>query len=143
MGDTNGAMSYIAGGNNVFIDLSKGGTLAKANDNLVNGTTTVVITTPTQTANISVGGTTGLPNTVQGLVNAINNAGLGVTASFTNAAQAGSNAVAAGAATDTGIDMTAAGAGVGGGTTPDELGTLTVAKAAERGIPFPEPAIRM
>jgi flagellin len=130
MGDTNGTMSYGSqGGNNVFLDLSNAGTLAKAGDNLVNATTTVVITTATQTANISVGGTTGLPNTAQGLINAINNAGLGVTASFTTAAQAGTNAVAAGAAADTGIEITAAGAGVGGGTTPDEVGTLAVAGA--------------
>ena len=133
MGDTQGAMSYgLQGGNNVFIDLSNVGNLATAADNLANGTTTIVVTTASQSASISVGGATGLPNTVQGLINAINNAGLGVTASFTTAALAGGQAVvsAGGAANHTGIEITAAGAGVGNGTTPDELGTLVVGGAA-------------
>ena len=41
MGDTGGAMSYSNGSNNVFIDLSNGGTLATANDALVNATSTL------------------------------------------------------------------------------------------------------
>ncbi|MGP8271678.1 MAG: flagellin [Terracidiphilus sp.] len=133
MGDTDGAMSYSSGTGNVFIDLSNGGTLATANDALVNATTTIDVTYMTtgaggtvsyQTAPISVGGASGKPDTAQGLIDAINSAGLGLNASFTTASQAGTQAAAAGAGTDTGIEITGPGAGVGGGITPGQIGTL-------------------
>jgi flagellin len=133
VGDTNGAMSYSTGAGNVFIDLSNGGTLATANDALVNATTTLDVTYMTtgaggavtyQTADISVGGATGKPDTAQGMINAINSAGLGLNASFTTASQAGTQAAAAGAGTDTGIEITGPGAGVGKGITPGQIGTL-------------------
>ena len=135
MGDTQGAMSYGTGANNVFIDLSKAGTLATVNDALFNATTTINIsylaagpggTVTIQSTPVSVGGATGLPNTVQGLINAINNAGLGVTASFTTAVQAGAQASAGGKGADTGIQITGPGAGVGNGATPGEVGTLSI-----------------
>ena len=138
MGDTMGAMSYGNGSNNLFIDLSGGGSLATASDALTNATTTINISylttgaggaLTTQTAAITVGGATGLPNTAQGLINAINNAGLGVTASFTTAAQAGSQAVAAGNASDTGILISGIGAGVGAGNAPGTFGTLAIGGA--------------
>ena len=133
VGDTNGAMSYSSGAGNVFVDLSNGGTLATANDALVNATTTLNVTYMTtgaggevsyQTAAITVGGATGKPDTAQGLINAINGAGLGLNASFTTASQAGTQAAGAGAGTDTGIEITGPGAGVGSAATPGQIGTL-------------------
>jgi flagellin len=134
VGDTNGAMNYSSGQGNVFIDLSKAGTVATASDAFANATTTVNVTYMTtgaggavsyQTAAISVGGATGRPDTAQGLINAINGAGLGLNASFTTAAQAGTQAAAAGLGTDTGIEITGPGAGVGSGAVPGQIGTLT------------------
>ncbi len=139
VGDTDGAMSYSSGAGNVFIDLSNGGTAATANDAFVNATTTLDVTYMTtggggavtyQTATISVGGVTGKPDTVQGLINAINGADLGLNANFTTASQAGTQAAAAGAGTDTGIEITGPGAGVGSGTTPGQIGTLASTGAA-------------
>jgi flagellin len=79
-----------------------------------------------QTATISAGGATGFADTAQGMINAINAANLGITASFTTAAQAGTQAVAAGHAADTGILITGTGSGVGSGTTPGAVGVLAL-----------------
>jgi flagellin len=131
VGDTNGAMSYSSGASNVFIDLSKNGTLAKTSDSFANATTTLDVNylttgaggaTTVASATISVGAGTGNANdTVLGLINAINNAGLGLTASFSTGLQAGDT----GAGSDTGIVISGAGSGVGSGTTPGYEGTLT------------------
>lgn len=135
LGDTNGAMSYNNGLSNVFIDLSKNGVDATLNDAFVNATTTLDVNylatgangaVTQQSATISVGGATGYANTVQGLISAINNANLGITASFSTAAQAGQQASAAGAATDTGILISGMGAGVGSGVTPGSVGALAI-----------------
>jgi len=135
LGDTNGTMSYSNGQSNVFIDLSKNGADATLGDAFVNGTTTLDVSymatgaggaVTTQQAQISVGGATGYPDTVAGMISAINNANLGLTATFSTAAQAGKQAVGAGAGTDTGIQLSGAGAGVGSGATPGSLGTLTL-----------------
>jgi flagellin len=133
MGDTNGVMSYSNGQGNVFIDLSKGGTDATLNDAFGNNPIDLTVTymatgaggqLAQQQATISVGGTSGYADTAQGLIRAINNADLGLTASFATAAQAGTQAVTAGASTDTGILINGTGAGVGAGAAPDALGTL-------------------
>jgi flagellin len=130
IGDTGGEMSYSNGSNNVFIDLSNGGTLATANDSLVNATSEIDVDYLVQGANgtvvtpttIGVGvGQTSLDDTVQGLINAINSSGLGLTASFTTGKTAGDSA----AGVDTGIEITGAGAGVGNGATPGLVGTVT------------------
>jgi flagellin len=124
-------MSYGNGKGNVFIDLSNAGTLAKASDALTSATTTINVSYLTQGANgtqvsnttISVGAGTSNPvDTAQGLINAINNSGLGLTASFTSGTQAGDAA----AGTDTGIEISGTGAGVGNGTTPGEVGTIAI-----------------
>jgi flagellin len=164
LGDTGGEMSYSNGTNNVFIDLSKDGTNAAATDSLGVATATTTISVNylskgangaavNATANISVGAGTNYANTAQGLINAVNNSGLGVTASFGTAAQAGSASTAAATAgsdanslletgaTDTGIILSGAGVGVNTdqayqtgelGTVPavytngaGEIGTLT------------------
>jgi flagellin len=143
VGDSNGVMSYSSGTNNVFIDLSSAGKNAAATDSLgaATATTTIAVNYITSgangsavnaSANISVGAGTSFANTAQGLMSAINGAGLGLTASFGTATQAGSAAASAasagnvsgGASTDTGIIIS--GVGVGSGTNgAGEIGTLT------------------
>ena len=125
VGDTGGAMAYSGGQNNVFIDLTAGGSGANASitDSLSNTTdgSTVNVSylvkgangvNSTATTAISVGGTTSYQNTAQGLIKAINDSGLGITASFTTAGAAGDSGQTA---TDTGIEISGA---VGSGTTP-------------------------
>ena len=146
VGDSDGVMSYGNGngatGTNVFIDLSNNGTNAAIGDTLnASGTTSIQVVylktgadgvvTPTP-ATVGVGTGTSYANTVQGLMSAIDNSGLGLTATFGTAAQAGTGAVGtAGAAlygggsgADTGIIIT--GAGVGTGSNAGEVGALTV-----------------
>jgi flagellin len=148
VGDTGGAMSYSSGQNNVFIDLTKDGTNASASDSLnASGSTTITVsylargssgTVTPASANITVGTGTNYTNTAQGLINAINASGLGLSASFGTAAQAGSAAVSAataantagGGGTDTGIIIS--GDGLGTGTNgAGEVGTLTIAAAGD------------
>ncbi|MGO8707131.1 MAG: flagellin [Terracidiphilus sp.] len=135
LGDTNGTMSYSNGQSNVFIDLSDAGVDATLGDAFVNSTTTLDVNymatgaggaVTTQQAQISVGGATGYADTVAGMISAINNANLGLTATFSTAAQAGKQAVAAGVGTDTGIQLSGPGAGVGSGITPGSLGTIAL-----------------
>ncbi len=151
MGDTDGVMGYGdangATGTNVFIDLSNDGTKATIDDSLglTTATTSIQVSylkmgadgavSPT-TATISVGNGTNYANTVQGLISAINGSGLGVTAAFGTAAQAGTGAVATAAAAlygggsgaDTGIVIS--GLGVGTGTNAGEIGALTASGTA-------------
>ncbi|MGA2169628.1 MAG: flagellin [Terracidiphilus sp.] len=149
VGDTDGVMAYGTGngqnGTNVFVDLSNDGKLATVNDSLATTTatsTSMDVTylttgaagaTTTATATITVGSGTTYADTAQGLINAINNSGLGLNATFTTAQQAGTAAVAdaeaaglgGGGATDTGIEIS--GTGIGTGTNgAGEVGTLTV-----------------
>jgi flagellin len=131
VGDTSGEMSYSSGADNVFIDLSNSGHNAALSDSLnSSGTTTVNVTymtkgtggtATTATAPISVGAGTSYQNTAQGLISAINNAGLGLTATFGTATEAGDAAAATasaannggGSGTDTGIIISASGIGTG------------------------------
>jgi flagellin len=148
VGDTGGAMSYSDGQNNVFINLSSGETNASVSDSLnASGTTTITVnymakgangTSTLATANIVVGTGTTYANTAQGLINAINNSGLGLSATFTTAAQAGSVAASAalagnasgGTGAETGIEIS--GLGLGTGTNgAGEIGTLTVANDSD------------
>ena len=154
LGDTSGTMAYSNGANNVFIDLSKGGNNAAVTDSLGAAATSTSITVNYMTkgangsaieasATVTAGAGTSYANTTQGLINAINGSGLGVTAAFGTATQAGTTAVnAAGAAetttggsgndtgiiiSGTGIGVGAAAAGANGGV--GEVGTLTIANA--------------
>jgi flagellin len=96
VGDTNGVMSYGNGdgstGTNVFIDLSNNDVNAALGDTLnASGASSIQVTylktgangvvTPT-TATVGVGTGTSYANTVQGLMSAIDNSGLGLTATF-------------------------------------------------------------
>ncbi len=123
VGDSGGVMAYSTGANNAFIDLSGGGKTATANDELSGTTDSVDVTYMTsgaggaiayQTQTISVGAGTNSPDTAQGLINAINNAGLGLTATFTTAAQAGTVASTGGKGADTGVEISGLGSGVAG-----------------------------
>jgi flagellin len=107
VGQTNGSMSYSSG-QSLFIDLSKtGGANAQSTDTITAGSTLDITYATgvdslgnllTATAKISTNGTS-YANTVDGMISAINNSGLGISASFGTAKQAG----AGGTATDTGI----------------------------------------
>jgi flagellin len=148
VGDTAGQISYSSGANNVFIDLSKDGTNASASDSLSGTATTINVSyltkgsggsSVTATAAITVGAGTSYANTAQGMIGAINNAGLGLNATFTTAAQAGSAAVSgaqaangttAGTGNDTGIEIS--GTGLGTGTNgAGVVGALSVAASAD------------
>jgi flagellin len=147
VGDTSGVISYSNGANNVFIDLSDGGKNAAVSDSLSGASTTINVSYLTKgsggsaltaTAAITVGAGTTYANTAQGLINAINNAGLGLNATFATAAQAGTAAVDAataanatgGGGTDTGIEIS--GSSLGTGTNgAGEIGTLTANYAAD------------
>jgi flagellin len=151
VGDSGGAMAYSNGSNNVFVDLSAGGINAASTDSLAGGatgTTTIAVSYMAKgangeavqaSANITAGVGTNFANTAQGLISAINGAGLGLTASFGTAAQAGTAASSAatlnsnntgGGSTDTGIIIS--GAGVGTGTNgAGGLGSLTVGASGD------------
>jgi len=113
VGDTGGVMAYSSGANNVFLNLSTSTANASASDTLsggLSGSTTVNVSylvkgsngeQSTANTSISVGGSSNYSNTVSGLINAINNAGLGLTASFSTQAQAG----VTGGGTETGIQI--------------------------------------
>jgi flagellin len=156
VGDTNGTMSYSNGSNNVFIDLSTNGQNAAVTDTLGTTTQTTTIAVSyltkgaggaaiTASANISVGAGTTYANTAQGLINAVNNSGLGLSATFGTAAQAGSGATSTATAADdtnnallttgndTGIIIAGAGIGINNNSAATgynngagEVGTLTV-----------------
>jgi flagellin len=148
VGDSTGEISYGSGANNVFIDLSKNGTNASASDSLGGTSTTIDVSyltkgtggsVVTAVAPITVGAGTSYQNTAQGLIDAINNSGLGLNASFSTAQQAGSAAVATakaangttpGTASDTGIEIS--GTGLGTGTNgAGVVGSLTVADSSD------------
>lgn len=120
VGDTNGSMSYSTSqtAGNVFVDLTVTGTgAAAATDALSAATSSIGVTTMNgsgslQTSTIKVGAGTSYADTVQGMIQAINASGLGLTASLTTAAIAGDSAVTA---TDTGIMISGS---VGAGNSP-------------------------
>jgi flagellin len=134
VGDTGGAMSYSSRTNNIFVNLSTALDNAQSTDTLGNGAlgTTLNVnylvkgagnSQVTATAAITVGGSSSYPNTVNGLISAINASGLGLTASFTTAQQAG------GIGDETGIEITGA---VGFGVDPSN--SVTSGTVAAGGI---------
>ena len=141
LGDAKGAMSYSQGQNNVFLNLSTATTNAAVTDSLnAAGSTTINVNYLTQgsggtavssNATITVGTGTNYANTAQGLISAINNSGLGLTAAFGTASQAGTAAVsgADGNGGQTGIIIT--GEGVGAGTNAGEIGSMTLNAASD------------
>ena len=136
VGDTSGKMSYSSGttGNSVFIDLGTKAQGVISSDFLGSATGTsesVTVETLTSsgttvTTTIATGGATGYTNTVGGLIQAINNSGLGITANLTSGNVAGDLT----AGTDSGIEINGS---VGVGNSPSTSsfsGTMTAVKAA-------------
>jgi len=127
IGDTGGTMAYSDGTNNVFLNLSTATQNATSADTLnSSGSTSIDVTylipggsssSTTATTTIAVGGSTNYANTASGLISAINNAGLGLTASFSTQAQAG----VTGGGSQTGIQIT--GGLVSAGVDPDSSST--------------------
>ena len=126
LGDTAGAMAYSNGTGNEFIDLSVvSGKNAQLTDTLGAAGDGITVTTLAKGAYGTVqDSTTNVPAgsaaTVQSLITAINNSGLGLTATFTTAGAAGLSSNK----TDTGIMITGGGQ-IGNGTAPGVLGTIT------------------
>jgi len=140
VGDTGGQMAYSSGSNSVFINLSTATANAKTTDTLnPNGQTTIDInylikgadgTASTAKTTITVGSGTSYANTSSGLISAINDSGLGLTASFATQAQAG----LVGGGTQTGIEIT--GGLVSAGIDPSTVSTSGDLDAS--GIPASE-----
>lgn len=125
LGDTAGTMSYSSG-QSVFLDLSSATTKANIGDTLsaTSGTTEVAVSYldsagNTQTATIAAGTGTAYANSVQGLISAINNSGLNISASFGTAASAGNAGV--NGSNDTGIIINGS-VGTGAGPTTTTYG---------------------
>jgi flagellin len=122
IGDAGGTVSYGTG-QSIFLDMTAGGAGANAQstDTVAAGSTltlTVLLANGTTTTKtIATGGTTPYSDTIGGMIQAINNAGLGLTASFTTRSAAG---VVGGTAADTGIQIS--GAFVGSGNLPTANG---------------------
>ncbi|MGA3130045.1 MAG: flagellin, partial [Terracidiphilus sp.] len=127
VGDTGGVMSYSNGQNNVFMNLSTSTANASINDTLnASGTTTMNVNylvpgadgkSTTASAQITTGGNSGYQNTVGGMINAINQSGLGLTATFATQAQAGVQ----GGGAQSGIEIT--GGLVSAGVAPSSSST--------------------
>jgi len=140
IGDTNGLMSYNTGQNNVFLNLSTGSTNAQTTDTLnANGATTIDVNylvkggstgSSIATTQISVGTGTTYANTVGGMISAVDNAGLGLTATFSTEADAG----VTGGGQETGIKIT--GGLVSAGVAPSTVSSSGTLNAA--GIPASE-----
>jgi flagellin len=142
VGDSGGVMAYSNGANNVFLNLSSSTANAAATDYLAGGatgTTTLQVnymvkgatgTSSTASTQIVVGQGTNYGNTANGLMSAINNSGLGLTASFTTQAGAGVQ----GGGTQTGIQIS--GGLVSAGVDPNAASTNGMLNAA--GIPASE-----
>ena len=112
VGDSGGAMSYSSGQNNVFLNLSSSTANAALTDTLnsTTGTTKIDVTylvkgssgsSTTASTAITVGTGTSYANNAAGLISAINDAGLGLSATFATQAQAG----VTGGGTQTGIEI--------------------------------------
>jgi flagellin len=119
LGDAGGTISY-GSGQSAFVDMTGTGVPAQSGDATTAGSNiTVTILQAngsTVSKTISTGGVTPYSDTVGGMVQAIDNAGLGLTATFTTRAAAG----AGGTGTDTGIQIS--GTFVGAGNSPSAGG---------------------
>ena len=126
VGDTAGTMSYgrVGTGTDVFIDLGSG---TASTDALKNSTSTLdvsyMVGDTTATKTISVGGTTGYANSAQGMIDAINGSGLGLTASFSTDTVAGTGTTGNG-----GIMISGS---VGAGSSPSSSSFSGVISAAD------------
>jgi flagellin len=129
LGDTGGKMAYSSGSNSVFVNMSSSTANAQASDALdggSSGSNTMSVTylvkgsdgaESTANTTLTVGGSSGYANTVGGLIDAINDSGLGLTAALATQEQAGVE----GGGTETGIEIT--GGLVSAGVDPNSAST--------------------
>lgn len=134
LGDIDRTIAYkgaTSSENTVFVNLSTASQNATVNDNLGSATTTVDVNYlsggGTESTTIKAGSGTSFGDNAEGLIDAINASGLGLSAGFATAAEAGSAAVGqaegtnsvneAAAEAETGIEIT--GSVVAAGITPD------------------------
>jgi flagellin len=122
LGDAGGTISY-GSGQSVFFDMTASETgvvAAQTTDTITAGSTITANILQANgvvvAKNISTGGTTPYSNTIGGMIQAINNSGLGLTATFTTRLAAG----AGGTGTNTGIQIS--GTFVGAGILPTAAG---------------------
>jgi flagellin len=120
IGDAGGTISY-GSGQSAFVDMTGTGVNAQSADAITAGSTLTVSILQANGSvvnkTISTGGATPYSDTVGGMIQAINNAGLGLSATFTSRAAAG---VVGGTGTDTGIQIS--GTFVGAGNAPTANG---------------------
>ncbi len=120
IGDAGGTISY-GSGQSVFVDMTGVGVNAQSTDTTTAGSTLTVSILQANGSivnkTISTGGATPYSDTIGGMIQAVNNAGLGLTATFTSRAAAG---VVGGTGTDTGIQLS--GTFVGAGNLPTANG---------------------
>jgi flagellin len=119
IGDAGGTISY-GSGQSVFVDMTGAGVNAQSGDSTTAGSTLTVSILQANgsvvTKLISTGGVTPYSDTIGGMIQAINNAGLGLSATFTSRAAAG---VVGGTGTDTGIQLSGTFVGAGNLPTPN------------------------
>ncbi len=125
LGDAGGTISY-GSGQSVFFDMTTSGTAAaQITDSITAGSTITVKTLQANgnavVSNISTGGTTPYSDTIGGMIQAINNSGLGLTATFTTSLAAG---VTGGTNAVMGVQIS--GTFVGAGANPTAGGTYHV-----------------
>jgi flagellin len=106
VGQTGGAMNYTSG-QNVFLDLSTATANAQSTDALSAGDDTLTVQYENADGTTGTATITAQTDTVSGMMDAINNSGLGLTASFTTAGAAGDGAPTNTSA-DTGIEISGA-----------------------------------
>ncbi|MGA3129308.1 MAG: flagellin [Terracidiphilus sp.] len=140
VGDSGGVMSYSSGQDNVFLNLSTTSANATTGDTLNSGGQTTIDVKylvdgangqkTTASTQISVGTGTNYNNTTSGLITAINDAGLGLTATFATQANAG----VTGGGSETGIEIT--GGLISAGFAPSSVSTSGLLNPS--GIPASE-----
>ena len=106
VGQTGGAMNYTSG-QNVFLDLSTATANAQSTDALTTGADTLTVKYENADGTTGTATITAQTDTVSGMMDAINNSGLGLTASFTTAGAAG-DAAPTHTSADTGIEISGA-----------------------------------
>ena len=122
LGETSGTMSYSNGSTDVFLNLSTSTTSAQATDSLVSSSSIKVTYWDTTTAAAVTKTLSSADGTVQGLITAINNANLGISASFGTAKQAGTAASTAAGTGNTGETGIIIQGNVTSGTAPTAAG---------------------
>jgi flagellin len=106
VGQTGGAMNYTSG-QNVFLDLSTADANAQSTDALTPGDDALTIDYENADGTVGTATITAQTDTVSGMMDAINNSGLGLTASFTTAGAAGDGSPTNNSS-DTGIEISGA-----------------------------------